>query len=65
MTTELTLYPKNSTSESYEYELEDGFEVSIGITTHFMYIRYDSKVKYMFDLSMFEVIEFSDPVEIL
>jgi hypothetical protein len=65
MTTELTLYKKNSTSESYEYELEDGFEVFMSVTTSFMYIRYDSKVKYMFDLSMFEVIEFSEPVEIL
>jgi hypothetical protein len=62
---ELTLFPKNPNDESYEYELEDGFEVSMGITTSFMYIRYDSKVKYMFDLSMFEVIEFSEPVEIL
>jgi hypothetical protein len=60
--TELALFPKNPTAESYEYELDDGFQVSIIQHTNAMQIRYTGKVKYVFDLSMFEVIEFSEPV---
>lgn len=59
---ELTLFPKNPTADPYEYELDDGFQVSIIQHNNAMQIRYTGKVKYIFDLEMFEVIEFSDPV---
>ncbi len=63
--TELALFPKNPTADPYEYELDDGFEISYDYIKNMMYIKYDNKTKYIFDLSMFEVIEFSDPVDIL
>jgi hypothetical protein len=63
--TELTLFPKNPTADTYEYELDDGFEISYDYIKNMMYVKYNNKTKYIFDLSMFEVIEFSDPVDIL
>jgi hypothetical protein len=60
--TDLILFPKNPPADPYEYELDDGFQVSIIQHSNIMQIRYTGKVKYIFDLEMFEVIEFSEPV---
>ena len=60
---DLVLFPKNPSSGPYEYKLSN--DMYIRMSDGMMYIQCESKTKYIFDLSMFEVIEFSDPVDIL